>query len=99
MLEEILKGGREQATPTRDLMRILRLDSERELRLLIAHERAEGVPICSTTTPPGGYFLPENAAEARHFVASMDSRLQEITKATAAVRKYLETMEEGEEDG
>lgn len=63
MVAEKLKRGEENGITARDLCKLLDISDTRKLRLLVAQERSEGIPILSSCRS-GGYFLPAAGAVA-----------------------------------
>lgn len=81
-ISELLPHGQANAVPLRSLVSITGLDG-RKIRLLIAQERREGVPIVSDNS--SGYFLAETQVEREAFCRSMRHRAKEIMRAADAV--------------
>ena len=81
-ISELLPHGQANAVPLRSLVSITGLDG-RKIRLLIAQERREGVPIISDNS--SGYFLAETQVEREAFCRSMRHRAKEIMRAADAV--------------
>lgn len=86
---DVLPTGRENAVSLSTIQTMLDSDN-RAARKEIEKERAEGAPILSTTTPPGGYFRAANVDELNCFVASMTRRAANIHTATRAAQSALE---------
>lgn len=68
--------------------------SERETRAIILTERRRGVPICSDCKRGGGYYLPDNSAEALRYVRQQETRIRTAQAALNGVKKYLQECEE-----
>lgn len=79
--------GRHSAITRRELRRILELDikEDRQLRLLIAELRSEGVPVMFATDSPAGYYMPESLAELRQ---GMDKMRSYIINECLTLRDY-----------
>jgi hypothetical protein len=65
--------GRRNAITRRELRQILEIPNsqDRQLRLLIADLRHEGIPILMNTQPPAGYYLPESLVELKEGMNNM----------------------------
>ena len=83
-ISDLLPHGQANAVPLRLLVSMTGIDG-RKIRLMIAQERREGVPIVSDNS--NGYYLAESRAERENFCRSMRHRAQEIMKAADAVEK------------
>ena len=83
-ISDLLPHGQANAVPLRSLVSMTGLDG-RKIRLMIAQERREGVPIVSDNTK--GYFIAETQLEREAFCRSMRHRAQEIIKAAEAVER------------
>ena len=83
-----LKEGRDNAVPKKRLMEVTGC-SERALVALIHRMRREDIKICSSVTPPGGYYLPSDEVELRCFVDSMSNRGKATFAAVSSARKAL----------
>ena len=83
-IADLLPHGQANAVPLRSLISLTGLDG-RKIRLMIARERMEGVPIVSDNS--NGYYLAESRAERENFCRSMRHRAQEIMRAADAVEK------------
>lgn len=81
---DLLPRGQANAVPLRSLVSMTGIDG-RKIRLMIARERMEGVPIVSDNA--NGYFIAENQTERETFCRSMRHRAQEIMRAADAVEK------------
>lgn len=83
-ISELLPHGQANAVPLRSLVSMTGLDG-RKIRLMVAQERREGIPIVSDNS--NGYFIAENQLEREAFCRSMRHRAQEIIKAAEAVER------------
>lgn len=92
MIYEFLKTGEENALSPEYLKSSLGFSSVRALQKQVERERREGKVILSSTTPPGGYYLPNNAAEVRRFVKTLESRGQRTLLAIEGAKRFLDEM-------
>ena len=84
-----LKAGEKNAISKESLRQIVGLN-ERQLRREIHDLRLAGYIICSSSASgKGGYYLPENPAEAAAFVRSMHSRAKSVFAAASAANKQV----------
>ena len=92
MVAEKLKRGEENGITARDLCKLLDISDTRKLRLLVAQERSEGIPILSSRRS-GGYFLPAAGAvgelEIRRFIKTLEARARHTQDAAKAAREAL----------
>lgn len=86
-LIEYIPRGRSNAVSMSELSARLNVDP-RTLRALIQRERELGAPICSDWEQ-GGYFLPANECEARHYYRQQRSRIRSARAALNGVIRYL----------
>lgn len=93
MIYEFLKTGEENALSPEYLKSSLGFSSVRALQKQVERERREGKVILSSTTPPGGYYLPNNAAEVRRFIKTLENRGKKTLGAIYGAKKLLEEME------
>lgn len=93
MIQELLNTGKANAMTTNQIMRVCGFKRKRDVSEQIAHERANGAIICSTTTEGGGYYLPADRMEILEFVHSMDGRAIKIFKAVKSAKRYLKIPE------
>ncbi len=91
-VEGLLLHGVENAIPASELVRMLGLRNACELRCCVEYERKHGALIL--TLPAVGYRLPgEGAAgrqETRLLLRSMDARVRNTEKSTAAAALWLQ---------
>lgn len=66
-LKDILEKhvGRANAIKVEDLIRRFKLSDDRPVRRTVEDLIDEGLPVCSVTKDPSGYFIPQDLAEAR----------------------------------
>ena len=82
-----------------------RINDTRDLRHLITDLRAEGVPICSTTSQDGGgYYLAAAGSELVDYIRRAERRALSILKRNARIKKitlpnYLGQIKLGMEVG
>lgn len=91
----LLKTGKENALSTKELLRLSKCGSIRELQKRIAEERSSGAIICSGSG--AGYWLPKNRKEIEDFCKTMEKRAKNIFIATKSARRYL-NLPEGQID-
>ncbi|GFI11909.1 hypothetical protein IMSAGC007_04387 [Lachnospiraceae bacterium] len=93
MVFEILKVGEENALSPDYLRIFLGLSSNRVLQKQIEAERAQGKVILSSTTPPGGYYLPKEASEIRRFIRTLENRGGKTLAALDGAKRLLSEIE------
>ena len=94
-ISDFLPVGESHALSMRELSNRLGA-SERETRAIILAERRRGVPICSDCSKRGGgYYLPDNSAEALRYARQQETRIRTAQAALNGVKKYLQEHEEG----
>lgn len=64
-----------------------RINDTRRIRKLITLMRAEGVPICSVTSAPGGYYLPAAGSEAADYIRRYEAKALRILRALSKMKK------------
>lgn len=94
MVEEILKVGQENALSGEYLASVLGFKSVRDLQNQIKKERDKGAVIVSSTSPPGGYYLPGNKTEVVEFIQTLESRAENTMVALNSAKAYLAILEE-----
>ena len=97
MIERFLLKGKCNAISSQRLADLVGCKSIRELRQIIAEERAAGAVILSTCENGGGYFLPENVGEVKEFIKTLESRGKNTLAALKSARDYLKICG-GEDD-
>lgn len=90
MIEDFLLIGKKNAISSQRLADMAGCKSVRELQQVIAEERAGGAVILSTCQDGGGYFLPQNSAEVREFIVTLENRGKNTLLALDSARAYLE---------
>lgn len=90
MVEEVLKTGQCNALSPEYLTERLNLGTVRALQKQVEKERREGAVILSTSIPPGGYYLPENAGEIRKFIRTLENTADNTLGSLKSAREYLE---------
>lgn len=83
-VSDFLGRGRESAIPMRTLKALLHLDGRSILQAIQA-ERLQGVPLLSSSSAGGGYFLASSPAEIKQFTRTMRRRAHEIERVASAV--------------
>lgn len=64
-----------------------RINDTRRIRKLVQIMRMEGVPICSVSTKPGGYYLAAAGSELADYTRRYEGRALRILKTIAKIRK------------
>lgn len=85
-IADILPIGEREAVPLSALCSALGWH-ERKVRQRIEVERRRGLPICSATGTPSGYFLAGSTAELERFIRGMRGRAHEIETTCAALER------------
>ena len=94
MVKEILKTGKTNALSPEYLAARLNLGTVRALQKQVEKERREGAVILSSTTPPGGYYLPDNRCEVVEFIRTLENRADGTLEALNSAKKYLKEFGE-----
>lgn len=89
-LSRLLPLGKENATPGRDLVKILGLKDLRTLSKIVEHERRAGMSICASVTGERGYYLARDAEELEEYIKSLDRRIREVGKTR---RRLADTLD------
>lgn len=94
-IADILPKGEENAIKSEELAHRMGVPSTRQLRLLVAEERAAGALILSTLK--GGYFMPDDGAKGRAEITTysriLEARALSTLKALNPARRALRKME------
>lgn len=80
---------------TRNYLMITTGMSDRAIRAAVHSMRAKGVPVCSITAYPGGYWLCNDADELKHFIAELEIQRNCFGMAIHKLRKMLKEVEDG----
>lgn len=94
MVEEVLRRGQRNSLSAEYLVKCLDLGTVRALQKQKEKERREGAVIISTSTPPGGYYLPENVREVEQFIKTLENRAESTMDALESARAYLKRIKE-----
>ena len=89
-----LRRGQKNTTSRSFLIQVTGLN-DRRVRKAIADLRAEGYPVCSTTTEPGGYWLSNDAVELLRFITQLELQRDYFTKAIKRLRQRLQEVQDG----
>lgn len=92
--ENLLPGKKNALTPEY-LAAKCHFSSVRMLQKAIEQERRAGKVILSSTTPPGGYYLPAvgDTMEIRKFIRTLENRGENTLRALESARELLEELE------
>lgn len=95
---ENLLPGKENALTPGYLVVKCHLSSVRMLQKQIEMERRSGKVILSSTTPPGGYYLPAagDTMEIRKFIRTLENRGENTLRALESARDLLKELESDE---
>ena len=93
-VSENLLPGKENALSAEYLVVKCHFSSVRMLQKAIEAERRDGKVILSSTTPPGGYYLPTegDATVVRRFIQTLENRGENTLKILASARKLLNEL-------
>lgn len=90
---DFLLRGAENAIPSKDLIKITGIPTDRALRLAVFKERNAGAVILSTTRNRGGYFLPDEGEkglqETAGWVRTQTSRALNILHALKSAQRAI----------
>lgn len=64
-----------------------RVNGTRLIRRLVTAMRMDGVPICSVTSAPGGYYLPAAGSEAADYMRRYEAKALRILRTLAKMKK------------
>ena len=87
-----LLKGEKHAIKKSDLARICNLN-EREMREVINELIEDGLPVCSRTGNPAGYFIAETPEELRASIETIDHYAMSLLKHEKLLRNCLDVME------
>lgn len=92
--ENLLPGKKNALTPEY-LAAKCHFSSVRMLQKAIEQERRAGKVILSSTTPPGGYYLPAagDTMEIHKFIRTLENRGENTLRALESARELLEELE------
>lgn len=88
-VHDSLPFGRANAIPSKILVKVLGLKSDRELQKLIAMERAAGAVILSDSYR-GGYYRSNDPEELRRFTRTLHARARNTAKAAQSAQEALD---------
>lgn len=87
MIKELLKTGKENATPGKDLAEALHIDL-RTVAAMVEQERRAGSPILATSRGnKPGYFIAEYKEEAEDYIGALKHRATALFTTRQAVIK------------
>lgn len=94
-IHEHLLPGKENALTPEYLATKYHFSSVRMLQKQIEAERKAGKVILSSTTPPGGYYLPAagDTMEIRKFIRTLENRGENTLRVLESARELLEELE------
>jgi hypothetical protein len=98
MVYEILDVGEANALSPDYLRVTLGLSSNRAVQRVVESERALGLVILSSTTPPGGYYRAGSAYELRRFIKTLTHRGERTLAAINGATELLKQFEDGSEN-
>ena len=79
--------GRDRAITRRELRDTLGYQNDRQLRLIIAELRSEGLPVLSATNKPAGYYVPATWNELREGLDLFRSYIIDLCVQRARIKK------------
>lgn len=95
MVYEILKVGERNALSPDYLRMFLGFTSNRAVQKQIEKERGQGKVILSSTTSPGGYYLPDSPMAIRKFCVTLENRANRTLDALNGAKALLKDFEMG----
>ncbi len=90
-----LPYGKENAIPSKALVKALGFQSIRELQKQIKRQRAAGAVILSDPCG-GGYYLSSDPVELRRFTQTLHARARNTINAAESAQRALNTVTEQE---
>ncbi len=96
MVYEVLKVGERNALSPDYLRVALGFTSNRALQKQIEKERGQGKVILSSTTSPGGYYLPDSPVSIRKFCVTLENRANRTLDALNGAKALLKEFETGD---
>ena len=63
--------------------------TDRRVREAVHSLRAKGVPICSVTGKPGGYWICDDSDELKQFIGELRVQRDQFSKAILRLEKFL----------
>ncbi|MCR5092812.1 MAG: hypothetical protein K6B72_02450 [Lachnospiraceae bacterium] len=94
-VKEVLGYGRNEAKTGRQLAVLLGV-STRDICSMVQYERRNGVPICSTTGSPAGYYLAATKQEIDYCCAELFTKGGEIMKTRRALMQIRDSLPDDE---
>ncbi len=79
--------GRAKAITRREIKNLLGYQNDRQLRLIIAELRADGLPVLFATNRPAGYYVPVTWAELKTGLDSFRSYIVDLCIQRAKIKK------------
>lgn len=96
MIYEVLKVGEKNALSPDYLRVTLGFTSNRSVQKQIEKERRQGKVILSSTTSPGGYYLPDSPVSIRKFCVTLENRANRTLDALNGAKALLKEFETGD---
>lgn len=93
MIYEFLETGEENSLSPEYIKNVMGFSSIRAVQKQIEYERSQGKVILSSTTSPGGYYLPKDVSEIKRFIKTLENRGGKTLEALSGARKLLKEME------
>lgn len=86
---DVLRYGRDNAIPSKDLANALGFQTVRDLQKQIERERAAGAVILSDCHG-GGYYLSNDPEELLRFTRTLNARARNTIKAAQSAQRALD---------
>lgn len=86
---DVLREGRENALPAKELMEILGFKTKRDLQKQIERERNLGLVIL-TDFSGGGYFRSNDVNDLKKFTQTMNAKAKNTLKALESAERALD---------